>query len=952
MDEAARFCPGCGAPAPAAGGDSGDSDLSAGNPTAPPPSGYKTELKPSILYGRVDLENLPKGHLISDRYTIKEKIGRGGFGAVYRVYDSKFAIDKALKVLPDAVAHDRSSMEILRSETRTMGWLNHPNIIRLYDFEETGPVKYLDMEYVSGGTLADLRLAAPEKKLSEKTVRALGARIAGGLAYAHQNSVIHRDIKPDNILVAGQQQVKIMDFGISETLRTSMTRLTSVSTSGTLVYMSPEQIRGKNVGRESDIYSFGAMLYELLSGHPPFYQGAVEHQIINEPPAPIPGVSDDMNRFLQICLAKDFSDRFSDFEKIEKILAGKMPVPKPTPEPTAKPPGAKRGSGPGQPTGPSGPGVHSASDDGPPSGNGSRSRGKKIVLFVCLFLILSVLAGGGYFYLKSPASEPVPTPEAAAPVSNLKPASIPASKPETFGSLYVKTDPPVTEVWMDGKSIGQTPVQVKKIKTGEYSLTAKKKYYEDANREISIKKDIVTRLDLTLKKGKGNITIYTTPPEADVFLDGKKQPGRTPLTLSNVTAGPHSIRLERPYHEGERSVDVLPGKTARIDADLAEFGRLYVEGLPKDARVVLPDISPPYTPGMPVQTGRYTVKASADGYQTAQKTAKIAVGEDTRLDMALERITGRLYVDVIPANAKIQILDIPERFQQGMALNPGTYRVRAESKGYKTAENRVTVTAGDTRRATLTLEKSDYKGESFTNALGMEFVWIKPGTFTMGSPFSESGRDDDKRQHRVTLTKGFHMQTTEVTQGQWQAVMGSNPSHFSSCGSDCPVEQVSWNDVQEYIRKLNQKTGQTYRLPTEAEWEYACRAGTDTPFSTGNCLSTSEANYDGDYPYEGCPKGHDRKSPVKVGSFASNAWGLYDMHGNAWEWCSDWKGDYPSGHVTDPTGPSSGGYRVDRGGGWGSVARDCRSANRYYGRPGLRGFNLGFRLVLSPGQSR
>ncbi len=237
-------------------------------------------------------------------------------------------------------------------------------------------------------------------------------------------------------------------------------------------------------------------------------------------------------------------------------------------------------------------------------------------------------------------------------------------------------------------------------------------------------------------------------------------------------------------------------------------------------------------------------------------------------------------------------------------------------------------------------------GESFTNSLGMTFNLIPAGTFMMGSPEDEPERRDRETQHQVTLTKSFYMQTTEVTQGQWKAVMGSNPSYFSNCGDDCPVEMVSWNDVQEFITELHKLGESTYRLPTEAEWEYAARAGTTTQFNTGHCLSTDQANYDGNYPYTGCPSGEYRGKPLPVASFAPNAWGLYDMHGNVWEWVQGWYGSYPTSAVTDPTGPTLGSARVLRGGCWYSFAGYCRSAARFDSYPGYRNFNGGFRLVL------
>ena len=215
----------------------------------------------------------------------------------------------------------------------------------------------------------------------------------------------------------------------------------------------------------------------------------------------------------------------------------------------------------------------------------------------------------------------------------------------------------------------------------------------------------------------------------------------------------------------------------------------------------------------------------------------------------------------------------------------------------------------------------------------------------MGSPNNELGHDSDETQHRVTLTKGFYMQTTEVTQGQWKAVMGNNPSRFKNCGDDCPVERVSWVDVQEFIRKLNLRFGHgtTYSLPTEAEWEYAARAGSDTAFATGG-ISVLNCEYDSNLDAMGWYCGNANGETQPVAQKQPNAWGLYDMHGNVEEWCQDWYGDYPSGAVTDPTGPSSGSRRVFRSGCYYFKARYCRSARRSKLVPGIKGHTLGFRL--------
>jgi uncharacterized protein (TIGR02996 family) len=231
-----------------------------------------------------------------------------------------------------------------------------------------------------------------------------------------------------------------------------------------------------------------------------------------------------------------------------------------------------------------------------------------------------------------------------------------------------------------------------------------------------------------------------------------------------------------------------------------------------------------------------------------------------------------------------------------------------------------------------------------TNSLGMRFAWCPPGAFLMGSPPEEKERGGDEKQHRVTLTKGFWLGVHEVTQALWRAVIGSNPSQFQ--GDDLPVEQVSWEDCQEFCQKLSALAGQPHRLPTEAEWEHACRAGTTTPFSFGDTISTDLANYDGDYTYGEGEKGKARKATTPVGTFPSNAWGLHDLHGNVWEWCQDGYARYPKNDRKDPLNEGDGYDRVLRGGSWRNRPHWCRSASRHYFDPALRDVAYGCRVVL------
>ena len=247
-----------------------------------------------------------------------------------------------------------------------------------------------------------------------------------------------------------------------------------------------------------------------------------------------------------------------------------------------------------------------------------------------------------------------------------------------------------------------------------------------------------------------------------------------------------------------------------------------------------------------------------------------------------------------------------------------------------------------------------------TNSIGMKLVLIPKGTFLMGSPPSERGSEDE-RQHKVTITKDYYLSAFEVTQAQYEKVMGKNPSHFQGDrvaerhpetgrvvrdvdSANHPVDSVSYDDAVEFCKKLSElpdekKVGRVYRLPTEAEWEYACRAGSKTALSIGE-----SAKFLGDYAWFDA---NCKKQTHPVGEKKPNTWGLYDMRGNVWEWCSDWYGEYPKGAVNNPIGPEQGSIRVFRGGSWFNLPAICRSAIRDGNTPSIRFDGLGFRVALS-----
>jgi len=397
-----------------------------------------------------------------------------------------------------------------------------------------------------------------------------------------------------------------------------------------------------------------------------------------------------------------------------------------------------------------------------------------------------------------------------------------------------------------------------------------------------------------------------------------------------------------------------------------------------------------------VSPGHHSMRIEKEGYEPYRKLIRLERGRSMSLYVELNAVRprkGRLFVDTEPSDARVRILNIGPVFFQGMELDSGRYHVEVSARHHQAEKMWIELSTGEDKNISIRLNPVITEQPSFSrrtkkkliNNLGMEFVFIPSGSFMMGSGISGSevarhyGGEgewykDEHPKHRVTISKPFYMQSTEITVGQWQefikdsgykteAETGGGAWIFTDSdvkkeegyywkkpgfkqSDKNPVTCVSWNDVQVFVKWLNRKEGKIYRLPTEAEWEYACRAGTKSRFSWGNNTDCSKANYgNGFFDCADC-KGQNSDHTMKVGSFSPNPWGLYDMHGNVQEWCHDWYGKYSPGSIIDPTGPSSGSHRVIRGGNWFSCARNCRSAQRRPVAPDSGWANGGFRLVM------
>jgi len=534
--------------------------------------------------------------------------------------------------------------------------------------------------------------------------------------------------------------------------------------------------------------------------------------------------------------------------------------------------------------------------------------------------------------------------------------------------LTVKSVPSGAAVSVNGAAVGVTPYQ-DELMLGRYVVVVESgALYYPAREELNLT-SAGAKVNVDLEPRFGTLNVTSTPNGAEVYVDGELA-GTTPLKQEKKPSGSYGARVAlASYLDETRTVAVEDGKTAKLAVELVHnVGELYVTSEPAGAAVTLNDtsmdaVTPATFTGL--QPGTYKLVLSKAGYGDAVEKAKVARGERATVAATLEARLGLVsvlasYDDGTPCEGAVFIDGTKEGDTPlKVTLSAAQHTVLVECE----------LGSGET---TVEVEHNGKQKVEVVVSTGPKtagYVLVEKGKFEMGSPTSEEGRYDAETQHTVTLTRSFYLKATEVTQGEWRALMGNNPSSFSSCGDDCPVEQVSWYDALAYSNALSRLEGskecydlsgcsgtpgkkgyscpddlsfklscEGYRLPTEAEWEYAARAGTGTRFSSGDAES--------DLGKAGWYEGNSGSKTHAVGQKAANAWGLYDMHGNVWEWTWDWYGDYPS-KATDPVGGKTGSGRVLRGGGWGSGARGCRAAIRGYYSPSYRGGLLGFRPVRS-----
>jgi len=501
-------------------------------------------------------------------------------------------------------------------------------------------------------------------------------------------------------------------------------------------------------------------------------------------------------------------------------------------------------------------------------------------------------------------------------------------KPD-FGSVYITSEPESGAiVFLDDNNTGKkTPCTISEIKSGSHRIKLRLEWYEPVVKEFTLAAEEEKTLTVNLAPSFGELTI-TTDPKADIFIDNqKKEFGQHTCRLS---PGIYSIKAQKNAHtDDERSIEIIVGDKKNISLNpKPQYGTLDIASTPWEADITIDGKNYGKTPTTinNLLVGAYTIKLTKAGHAQLTKIITIEEGETESINVELP--SGKqVTINSTPQGATLYI----DNEYKGTTpftteLSFGQHNAKLTLDEYEDLTKAIEITEG-TRNINLALKglHKDIPG----------MIFVKGGCFMMGS---NDGESDEKPVHQVCVDD-FYIGKYEVTQKQWKEIMGNNPSRFKC--DNCPVEQVNWNDVQDFIKKLNTKTGNNYRLPTEAEWEYAARGGNQSKgytYSGSNTIG-SVAWY----------TGNSGSKTHTVGTKKANELEIYDMSGNVWEWCSDlYGGDYYGKSLkNNPAGPTTGSDRVYRGGSWNYNATSCRVAYRSSYYPIIRYYTLGFRLALS-----
>ena len=794
---------------------------------------------------------LPRGMKLGD-YEVVRMIGKGGMGVVYEAlfHGLDHPVTRAIKTVPPLVSSNPKAISDLKREVRIAQELGHPHIVKTYNLEQIRDKTFIVMECIKGQDLASYLDDQPDRTLPLERVVELLKGVADALDFAHSLNppVIHRDMKPENLLFDSRDgRLKITDFGLAREVADTMSRLSVLSqNSGTPLYMPYEQFMGDIPTPSVDIYALGIIAYEMLSGKPPFFRGDIMAQHREKAPRRIEGVSESVMTALQTVLAKDQEDRYSKATLfIEALTKPAFPV---CPE---------------------------------------CGEARDVKRFTCSRCGVKELCRDH----------------------------------QVDGRYCPECGEAIAE-----KERKKQAAADRKRKAETERLAEEKQLEKERLRKEKEEQDRKQREEAELKK-----QAETEHLEEKKHLNEDDHHKRKKRIIKiafgwilGIAIAIFVINVWLMNYHKEQTGDVIRMAESQLKAAIQSNAEEYSPKSLENSRVHFRDAGILYAQGNykdSKKKAELSLKSGEEAEINAKRLASSAEKKRHEEERVRKEKEKQLESDRLAEKKRLETeLARKEKAEHARKQKEEAARQQREAEESKRTTPGA-LTAGPLR--------------------GMQFAYIPSGSFLMGSPEGEEGRyDRESPQHQVSI-KPFHIMTTEVTQSMWVSVMGNNPSRFK--GDNLPVECVSWDDIQEFIKKLNQRNpGKTYRLPTEAEWEYACRSGTTRRFYSGD--SDSDLDRVGWYSRNSGSKTHP------VGQKQPNSWGLYDMHGNVWEWCGDvWHGDY-KGAPSDGSAWTKGGdqgRRVLRGGSWGNDPEVCRSAYRLRSIASLSYINYGFRLVFA-----
>jgi formylglycine-generating enzyme required for sulfatase activity/serine/threonine protein kinase len=923
-------------------------------------------------------------------YELLEQLGAGGMGEVYRARHRRLGKFVALKVMRETRLASADGLARFRRETEAVGQLDHPHLVEAHDAGEQDGVVYLVLKLIDGVDLH--RLVKERGPLPAAEACELIRQAALGLQYLHERGLVHRDLKPSNLMRTASGTVKVLDLGLARLHSVAgPDHLTAPNTiMGTPDYLAPEQIdNAAAVDIRADLYSLGATLFYLLTGKAPF--GHRQELLAKlkahgmETPADVRSLRSEVPAgvaaLVTRLLAKRPEERFATPQELADALTQ-----------LATTQGAPDALLPATLTTVPAPPVQlrqrtlltiAAGLTLVPTRKAGRTRVGCSLQIVAAGLLLATLGVGAKLALENSGemlswSKDIFVLRGGGNNDNGEPPGDPTKGRRWAVIVGINNYSDshfanLESAAADAKLLARTLVDF-----GGYDKSDVLLLTDDAEkdqlrpRRSNLKGQIAEWLKKPSSRNDSMLVFFSGHGFIDkgksylVPKDGELANPVTTCWLTSELRGllqgceaSHKLLILDSCHAGGKALGAKAVSSEELGASFRG-----VHGLITLASCSKQEVSFDYDDK---KQGLFTfflaegLRGQAD--KPPNGNGDGIVDSDELYKYTYERVT-------TTGQKEKNLSQTPVRLMEGVA---GTFalakvdvRVAAASPPNR-PDNQMNPPPPNRPDPPLVASPSE---EVLKSSIGMELRKIPAGTFQMGSPPAEHPGSDEEL-HAVTITRAFYMGVTEVTQDEYVRVTKKpNPSFFSANGggrdkvvglntNPFPVEMVSHADAEEFCRLLNQldkyklPAGWEYRLPTEAEWEYACRANTTTPYHWGETLSARQANF-GAFPFGGAEPGLEligtRTMPVRTFPSAKNAFGLYDMHGNVSEWCADFfsRGFYQTSSPTDPTGPASGTSRVVRGGSWSDQASGCRSASRTGLAPDDMRSYVGFRVVCAP----